>query len=57
MGKKIFVSYKYGDSDVKSITNSYYQRDTVRDYVDELEGIIGKNDIYKGEHSGEDQSR
>ena len=57
MGKKIFVSYKYADSNVKKITNDYFKIDTVRDYVDKLEEIIGKNDIYKGEHSGEDQSQ
>lgn len=57
MGKKIFVSYKYADSDVYKITNNIYKRDTVRDYVDKLEDIIGKDDIYKGEHSGEDQSQ
>lgn len=57
MGKKIFVSYKYADSDVAKITNNQFQYDTVRDYVDKLEEIIGKNDIYKGEHSDEDQSQ
>lgn len=54
MGKKIFVSYKYVDDEVKKITNNYWKRDTVRDYVDKLESVIGKNDIYKGEHSSED---
>lgn len=57
MGKKIFVSYKYGDSDVQKITNNYFEQDTVRNYVDKLEELIGRNDIYKGEHSGEDQSK
>lgn len=57
MGKKIFVSYKYADDEVKKITNDYWKNDTVRDYVDKLESVIGKDDIYKGEHSGEDQSK
>lgn len=57
MGKKIFVSYKYADEEVKKITNDYLKNDTVRDYVDKLEYVIGKEDIYKGEHSGEDQSK
>lgn len=57
MGKKIFVSYKYADSDVYKITNDYFKMDTVRDYVDRLENIIGRDDIYKGEHAGEDQSK
>jgi hypothetical protein len=57
MGRKIFVSYKYADNDVQKITNDYWVQDTVRDYVDKLEGLIGRNDIYKGEHAGEDQSK
>lgn len=57
MGKKIFVSYKYADSDVKKITNDWYHTDTVRDYVNKLENIIGKNDIYKGESDDNDLSQ
>lgn len=57
MGKKIFVSYKYADSDVKKITNDWYHTDTVRDYVNKLESIIGKNDIYKGESDDNDLSQ
>ena len=57
MAYNVFVSYKYADSNVKKRTNDYFKIDTVRDYVDKLEEIIGKNDIYKGEHSGEDQSQ
>ena len=54
MGKKIFVSYKYADSDVRKITNDYFHTDTVRDYVNKLEEKIGKSDIYKGESDDND---
>ena len=59
MGHKIFVSYKYADSDVKQITNSWYHTDTVRTYVDKLEEYISKvsDHIYKGETDGEDLSQ
>lgn len=57
MGKKIFVSYKYADSDVQKITNDYFHTDTVRDYVNKLENLIGKNDIYKGESDENDLSQ
>lgn len=58
MGHKIFVSYKYADSDVKQITNSWY-RDTVRTYVDKLEEYISdvSDHIYKGETDGDDLSK
>lgn len=56
MGKKVFVSYKFADNDVRKITSDYYHIDTVRDYVNYLEKkIIGIN-IYKGEHDDEDLS-
>ena len=57
MGKKVFVSYKYADNDVRKITDDYYHVDTVRDYVNYLEKIIGNGNIYKGEHDGEDLSK
>lgn len=58
MGHKIFVSYKYSDSDVKQLTSSWYHTDTVRTYVDKLEEYISKvsEHIYKGETDGEDLS-
>ena len=58
MGHKIFVSYKYADSDVRRITNNWYPTDTVRTYVDKLEEYISRvsEHIYKGETDGEDLS-
>ena len=57
MGKKIFVSYKFADNNVKKITSNIFTFDTVRDYVNKLENIIGKNDIYKGESDDNDLSQ
>lgn len=55
MGKKIFVSYKYGDDNVKNL--SFFQNSTVRDYVTEFENKLTNSDhIYKGEHDDEDLS-
>ncbi len=62
MGRKIFISYKYADTDVKQFTNLnslYRQEDTVRSYVDLLENYFRNNSdhIYKGESDGEDLSQ
>jgi hypothetical protein len=55
MGKKIFVSYKYADSQVENL--SIYENSTVRDYVTKFEEILDPSDnIYKGESDGEDLS-
>lgn len=55
MGKKIFVSYKYADSQVENLT--IYENSTVRDYVTKFEEILDTSDnIYKGESEGEDLS-
>lgn len=59
MGHKIFISYKYSDSNVKQISSNlnYWEHDTVRTYVDALEQYIQNSEhIYKGESDGEDLS-
>ncbi len=56
MGKKIFVSYKYADSQVMPLQtrNVMGLRTTVRHYVDSLQEYLDKSDhIYKGEDDGE----
>ncbi len=61
MGKKIFISYKYADSNVENITDnkSFWGSCTVRNYVDDIENTLkDKTDhIYKGESDGEDLSQ
>lgn len=61
MGRKVFISYKYADSNVKDIigTTSIWNPCTVRNYVDELEELIKDTTehIYKGESDGEDLSQ
>lgn len=55
MNKKIFVSYKFADSNVKNL--SLGKNSTVRDYVTEFENILDSSDhIYKGESDDEDLS-
>lgn len=59
MGKKIFVSYKYADSDVQKLENKlWWETTTVRDYVDKLETYFDKfsDHIYIGESDDEDLS-
>ena len=58
MGHKVFISYKYADTNVKNISGNYYPSDTVRNYVDKLEDYISdtSDHIYKGEEGGEDLS-
>lgn len=55
MGKKIFISYKYADDQVKNLVLG--ENSTVRDYVDEFEKKVdSSDDIFKGESEGEDLS-
>ncbi len=69
MGKKIFVSYKYSDSqvqdlniyeDVKNIWGNVYRQKvttTARHYVDKIDELLEAGDhIFKGEDDGENMS-
>jgi hypothetical protein len=56
MGKAIFVSYKYSDSQVQNLPG-VIGTTTARDYVDEVEKLITAEDhVYKGEDDGESMS-
>ncbi len=56
MGRNVFVSYKYVDSEVKQFKS--YHRTTVRDYVNVISRILDSTDElhYRGEKDGEDLS-
>lgn len=57
MGRKIFVSYKYGDTLVQSLPSVFFEQTKVRHYVNELQEIISEDDsIYKGENDNESLS-
>lgn len=64
MGRKVFVSYKYKDTQVLSLNKTEIgiigdkftlvpRATRVRDYVDKLQNIIGKDNINLGEKDGE----
>lgn len=58
MGRNVFVSYKYADTNVQRLARTpWYELTKVRDYVDELEIELNKNGhTYMGEGSDEDLS-
>lgn len=58
-GRKIFVSYKYADSNVCPLRQQFGRTvpATVRDYVDVIEHYLDcTQNVYKGESDGEDLS-
>lgn len=56
MGRKVFVSYKYSDTDVSAILN-LLKTTRACDYVDYIQNyVLDDDDIYKGEDSNEDIS-
>jgi hypothetical protein len=57
LARKVFVSYKYGDTNVEPLTDSIFDSTKVRDYVTELQQVLSDNEeIYKGESDNEDLS-
>ena len=60
MGKNIFISYKYKDTNVRSLKDAWsecYEPTKVRDYVDILQTRLSNiGNINLGEKDGEDLS-
>lgn len=56
MGRNVFVSYKYADTNVQRLSRTpWYETTKVRDYVDELSEELKKNgEVYMGEKNDED---
>jgi len=61
MAHKIFASYKFGDNQVyQNLDQKYWAENaleaTARGYVNWIEEVIGRDNIYKGESDGESLS-
>lgn len=56
MARKVFVSYKYKDSGVQSLSTTTYPPTWPSDYVDYIERYVLAGNIYKGEKQDEDLS-
>lgn len=57
MARKIFVSYKYGDTQVEPLEGIIFEATKARDYVTKLQELLSDNDqINKGEKDDEDLS-
>lgn len=58
MGRNIFVSYKFADTNVQRLSRTpWYETTKARDYVDELSELLNQNGhVYMGEGSDEDLS-
>ena len=52
MWRKIFVSYKYADPDVLRLERSGQEQTKARHYVDELQGLLSEDHIFKWEEDG-----
>lgn len=56
MARKIFVSYKYKDSNVQSLSTTVFPPTWPSDYVEYIEQFFLNENIYKGEKQDEDLS-
>ena len=58
MSRKVFVSYKYADRNVRALNGNVFSA-TARSYVDEIIKVLGEERtfIYKGEQDGNDLSK